>query len=105
MGYRLTGSKVKSLARDAVSKPIPFGAIQLLPSGDPVIIMADGQTMGGYPVLGVVISIDRSVLAQLAPGGDMGFEELSLDEAQGLIYERAIRDYQLIQAIGDTPKW
>lgn len=69
MGYRLEGAAVPHLA--AVSLPslgvIP-GVIQVPPDGSPILLMADAQPTGGYPILGVVIMADLPLAAQLLPG-------------------------------------
>lgn len=89
MGYRLQGhalSPEKSAA--LVSDTVVFGAIQVPPDGQPIILAADHQTTGGYPVIGVVSSVDFSALAQLRPGQRIRFRPISLDEAQALYREQ-----------------
>ncbi|MET0393449.1 MAG: biotin-dependent carboxyltransferase family protein [Chitinophagaceae bacterium] len=74
MGYRLQGEAVQlSLQEELVSSPVCFGAIQLLPDGQLIILMADHQTTGGYPVIAQVISAHHSRLAQRRPGDVLQF--------------------------------
>lgn len=64
------------------SFPVIWGAVQLPPSGEPIVLLVDAPTVGGYPVIAVVASIDRSVIGQLGPGDDFGFTVVSEEEAQ-----------------------
>ncbi len=68
--------------RDAISHGVTRGAVQLPPSGDPIVLLADHQPTGGYPVVAVVITADHPVLGQLVPGGHLRFEVVSLGEAR-----------------------
>jgi biotin-dependent carboxylase-like uncharacterized protein len=75
MGYRLSGGTVASPVQgDMISDVTVTGGIQVPPSGDPILLMADRQTTGGYPQLAVVITADLPVAGQLGPGGGVGFE-------------------------------
>lgn len=66
MGYRLKGeSPIKSYVGNLLSKPVTLGAIQIPSDGQPIILMKDRQTIGGYPTLGNVIQVDLPRLAQL----------------------------------------
>lgn len=82
MGYRLHGTAIflpESI--ELVSTAVTKGTIQLLPSGQPLVLMADHQTTGGYPRIGHVISADIPKLAQLEPGANIRFKEISIPEA------------------------
>ena len=69
MGYRLRGTPLTVLERgDLLSTATPVGAIQVPPLGEPILLMADRQTAGGYPRIATVITADIPVVAQLAPG-------------------------------------
>jgi biotin-dependent carboxylase-like uncharacterized protein len=82
MGYRLAGpSLVSSGAEAMLSDATPMGSIQVTPSGQPVLLMADRQTTGGYPRIATVISADLPVAAQLAPGDWIEFAACSREEA------------------------
>src|SRR5207249_1411595 len=77
MGARLRGEDASALAIGSGEVPsvgIIRGSIQLPPGGDPVILNADHQTTGGYPVVGVVAQADWPRLAQLSPGTRLRFE-------------------------------
>lgn len=77
MGYRLSGTKIKHKSKaDIISSGIAFGTIQVPAHGDPIIMMADRQTTGGYPRIACIISEDLSYVAQLKPGDRICFREL-----------------------------
>lgn len=83
MGIRLAGPQVqRRRARQLVSLPMTWGAIQVPPDGTPIALLADHQTVGGYPVLAVVIRADRTVIGQLAPGDRVRFELVDIADAQ-----------------------
>lgn len=83
MGYRLEDTPlVLSQAVELISEPVSFGSIQVPPDGNPIILMADRQTTGGYPKIGEVASIDLPLISQLKPGNKIRFQEISLEEAQ-----------------------
>jgi antagonist of KipI len=72
-----------------VSRPVTWGAIQVPPSGAPIILGADHQTVGGYAVPAVVITADLPVLAQLRPGSPVGFVRVSMGDAIEALRERS----------------
>ncbi|MBJ7957054.1 MULTISPECIES: 5-oxoprolinase subunit C family protein [Bacillus] len=85
MGYRLDGdvlNRVKEI--EILSSPVTFGTIQVPNGGQPIILMADRQTTGGYPRIGNVISVDLPLLAQLKPGDYVTFEKITMEEATQL---------------------
>jgi len=76
MGLRLEGQPIPSVDADKgtiVSIPVTWGAIQLPPGGHPIVLLADHQTVGGYPVVAVVCTADLGRLGQLAPGASVRF--------------------------------
>ena len=84
-GYRLTGPAVaRADAAGLLSEAMPWGGVQVPPDGLPILLMADRQTTGGYPLVGVVISADLPRAGQLAPGDSVRFEAVTLAEAHGL---------------------
>src|SRR5690606_21449797 len=90
MGYRLKGAvplQHKDKAEIA-SDAIPLGGIQVPSSGEPIILLADRQTTGGYPRLATVISVDMYKIAQLPPGGTIRFERCSIETAHKLYKKR-----------------
>ena len=75
MGVRLNGPSIGVLAgAEMVSEPVTLGAIQVPPNGMPIVLMADQQTTGGYPLVAIVIAADIPALAQRAPGSIVRFE-------------------------------
>ncbi|QWU45740.1 biotin-dependent carboxyltransferase family protein [Bacillus sp. NP247] len=85
MGYRLDGDVLNRVEEiEILSSPVTFGTIQVPNSGQPIILMADRQTTGGYPRIGNVISVDLPLLAQLKPGDYVTFEKITMEEATQL---------------------
>ena len=81
MGYRLEGAAVPSLnGTDILSEGICFGSIQVPANGQPIVMMADHQTTGGYAKIGTVLSEDLPLLAQLGPGKRIRFASVTLEE-------------------------
>ena len=88
MGFRLNGEPLYLIDKtELVSSAVNFGTIQLLPDGQLIILMADHQTSGGYPRIAHVVSNDLSILAQLGANDEVGFEIISLQEAERLLLE------------------
>ena len=99
MGYRLNGIKIQHKdGADIISGGITFGAIQVPGHGEPIIMMADRQTTGGYTKIANVISVDLPYLAQLKAGDKVGFEKITVDEAQKLLRQREER---ILEAINE----
>lgn len=84
MGYCLEGPKIRANSNGVLSEGICLGAIQVPPDGQPIILMNDRQTIGGYPKLGSVLSIDLAKLAQLKPGGSVYFSPITVEEAHNI---------------------
>jgi biotin-dependent carboxylase-like uncharacterized protein len=85
MGYRLKGANIAPSIDGILSEGICLGAIQVPADGQPIILLNDRQTIGGYPKLGSVLSLDLGKLAQLMPGGTIQFEAISLEQAHNLL--------------------
>jgi urea carboxylase len=86
MGYRLQGPELGLVApREMVSEAVAFGAIQVPADGQPIILMADRQTTGGYPKIAHVCAVDLPRLAQQIPGDSVRFALVDLAEAQRLL--------------------
>jgi antagonist of KipI len=82
MGYRLVGPSLDTgRTLDVISDATPTGALQVPASGQPILLMADRQTTGGYPKIASVISADISVAGQLGPGDTITFVACSAQEA------------------------
>ncbi len=90
MGYRLEGLRL-SYARPCSlsSLGVVSGAIQVPPDGVPILLMADAQTTGGYPLVGVLISADLPLAAQLLPGDGLRLVPTALDVAQAALRAQA----------------
>jgi biotin-dependent carboxylase-like uncharacterized protein len=89
MGYRLQGPRL-GLQRplEMVSEAVSFGTVQVPPDGNPIILMADRQSAGGYPKIAYVASVDLPHLAQAMPGDRLRFATITLAEAQALYLAR-----------------
>lgn len=81
MGLRLRGEPLAAPSRQLASEPVVPGSIQVPPDGLPIVLMRECQTTGGYPKVATVISADLDKLAQLRPGSQLRFVEVSLEEA------------------------
>jgi antagonist of KipI len=82
MGYRLQWPAALDAPGDELlSFPLVAGAVQLPAGGQPILLMADHQTAGGYPVVATVAGAWMSVAAQLAPGDELQFKETSIEDA------------------------
>ncbi|MGB0669522.1 MAG: hypothetical protein ACPGN5_05380, partial [Porticoccaceae bacterium] len=68
-----------------LSEGICLGAIQVPADGQPIVLLADRQTIGGYPKIGSVLSLDLGKLAQVTPGGTVSFEAISIEQAHNLL--------------------
>jgi len=89
MGYRLEGPPLDlSESTELLSEAVAFGTVQLPPGGNPIVLMADRQTTGGYPRIGEVATVDLPLLAQLKPGDRLRFRPVSMTEAQRLYITR-----------------
>ena len=85
MGFRLKGPATKPTVDGILSEGICLGAIQVPADGQPIVLLNDRQTIGGYPKLGSVLSLDIGKLAQLLPGGTVRFEVISIEQAHNLL--------------------
>lgn len=90
MGYRLEGPPIKASfnlgeKQSITSEGIAFGAVQVPPNGQPIVLLTDRQTLGGYPKLGAVLSLDAYKLAQCNEGALIHFEAISLMQANALL--------------------
>jgi len=82
-GTRFKGRHLKlKEPREMVSQPVVFGSVQVPPDGQPIVLMSERQTIGGYPQIGHVISADIPKLARAWPGTQVRFREVDLDEAR-----------------------
>jgi antagonist of KipI len=87
MGYRLSGEPLayaEDLTPQWLSEAAPCGGIQVPPNGQPILLMVDRQTIGGYPIIAVAASVDIAKAAQAAPGDSLRFHIATIEEAQDL---------------------
>ena len=83
MGIRLSGEPLKSKnGMDIISDGIVFGSVQVPNSGEPIILMADHQTTGGYAKIATVISVDLPRASQLSAGNTVRFKSITVEEAE-----------------------
>lgn len=83
MGLRFEGEKIEHKnGGDIITDGISFGAVQVPSHGQPIVMMADHQTTGGYTKIAGVISVDLPKAAQLKPGCKVSFQAVSVEEAQ-----------------------
>jgi len=88
MGYRLNGEKIRHIkSGDIISDGIAMGAVQVPGHGQPIIMLADRQTTGGYTKIANVIWADLPKIAQAKPGDKIRFAKVTVLEAQRLIHE------------------
>lgn len=89
MGLRLDGARLeRSSSAELASSAVLPGTVQVPPDGSPIVLMADAQTLGGYPQIAHVIGPDQPLLAQLRPGDTVRFREVSLDDAHAAAFAR-----------------
>ena len=98
MGYRLEGDKLECTDKsERISAAITKGSIQLLPNGQLILLMADHQTTGGYPVIAHAIGTDIPKLAQMQPGNSLQFQLVDIETAEVLYIEQQQNLQQLQQ--------
>lgn len=89
MGARLSGAPLSLRASvSMMSEAVAPGAVQVPPDGQPIVLLPDCGTTGGYPRIAHIAAADLPVLAQLQPGAKLRFREISLQEAEQLVLER-----------------
>src|SRR5436190_10836037 len=89
MGIRLDCPRLeRSEDVDLLSEAVAPGTVQVPPSGNPILLLNDCQTIGGYPKIAHVITVDLPMATQLCPGDRLRFTEISLRDAQALFLER-----------------
>jgi allophanate hydrolase subunit 2 len=93
MGFRLEGPRLThARGADIISDATPLGVLQVPASGQPILLMADRQTTGGYPKIATVIAADMTVAGQLAPADTIAFVVCTAREAMTALIaqERAL---------------
>lgn len=97
MGMRLSGAAVASSQTSMRSEGINFGSVQVPSDGQPIIMLADRQTLGGYPKIGVVASYDIPRLAQATAGSKLTFTAVDANDARSKWLLREARIKRLFQ--------
>ena len=100
MGMRLDGPKIENIVDTNIkSEGLIKGVIQVPADGNPIIMLSDHGTIGGYPKIGVVISADYDKLVQLTPGSKIKFQEVELSSAETLFKLYDLETQNLISQI------
>lgn len=100
-GLRLEGDALPSAGGEGVSAPVAPGTLQLPPDGQPIVLLADAQTVGGYQCLGYVIAADLPRLAQRRAGETLRFTSVDAGTAAALRLARRARYARLRYALAD----
>jgi antagonist of KipI len=83
MGYRLQGMPIaRHKKEELITCGLANGSIQVPPNGQPILLLADRQTIGGYPIIATLIHADLPLVAQSAPGDQLCFSAVSPDEGR-----------------------
>ena len=77
MGYQLEGAIIRCDVEGILSEGICHGAIQIPPDGQPIVLLNDHQTIGGYPKIGTALSLDTARMSQLVPGNTVHFAPIT----------------------------
>ena len=100
MGVRLEGPKIENIADTNIkSEGLIKGVIQVPGDGNPIIMLSDHGTIGGYPKIGVVASVDYDRLVQITPGSKIKFKEIELSDAETLFKLYEMETQNLISQI------
>ena len=100
MGMRLEGPKIENIVNTNIkSEGLLKGVIQVPGDGNPIIMLSDHGTIGGYPKIGVVASVDYDRLVQISPGSKIKFKEIDLSDAETLFKLYEMETQNLISQI------
>ena len=100
MGVRLEGPKIENIVNTNIkSEGLLKGVIQVPADGNPIIMLSDHGTIGGYPKIGVVASVDYDRLVQISPGSKIKFKEIDLSDAETLFKLYEMETQNLISQI------
>ena len=101
MGMRLEGPKIENIVNTNIkSEGLLKGVVQVPADGNPIIMLSDHGTIGGYPKIGVVASVDYDRLVQISPGSKIKFKEIELSDAETLFKLYEMETQNLISQIG-----
>jgi biotin-dependent carboxylase-like uncharacterized protein len=101
MGYRLEGPAIVCEIEGILSEGICFGAIQLPPDGQPIVLLNDRQTIGGYPKIGAALSLDAARMTQLVPGCSVHFAPITPHTARRIL--RLAQRFALSRPLQERP--
>jgi len=105
MGMRLEGPPLRHRRGwDIISDAIATGAIQVPGSGQPILLLADHQTTGGYPKIATVASPDLAVIGRRRPGDTLRFVAVTVEEAEELCREADRRFAELVATFEPVPE-
>ena len=93
MGAKLKGMAITPSQGGIISEGIAFGSVQIPQDGQPILLLKERQTIGGYPKIGTVLAIDCYRFSQLAVGDKVKFEKISIDVAR----EKMLRFYEIFR--------
>ena len=100
MGMRLQGPSIENIVNTNIkSEGLLKGVIQIPADGNPIIMLSDHGTIGGYPKIGVVVSADYDKLVQISPGSTIKFREIELSDAETLFKLYEMETHNLISQI------
>ena len=100
MGMRLEGPKIQNIVNTNIkSEGLIKGAIQVPADGNPIIMLSDHGTIGGYPKIGVIATVDYDRLVQISPGSKIKFKEIELSNAETLFKLYEMETQNLISQI------
>ena len=100
MGMRLEGPKIENIVNTNIkSEGLLKGVVQVPADGNPIIMLSDHGTIGGYPKIGVVASVDYDRLVQISPGSKIKFKEIDLSDAETLFKLYEMETQNLISQI------
>lgn len=111
MGVRLEGPAIPTahglagVGGDLVSHGVRPGAVQVTPEGGPIVLLADAQPTGGYPVLAVVAAVDRPLLGQLRPGDVVQFVVVGRADATELLRARRAAFAAAVRLLREAQGW
>jgi len=88
MGFKLKGQAIFPKKGGIISEGIAFGSVQIPKNGQPIVLLKERQTIGGYPKIGTVLAVDCFSLAQISIGSMVRFKAIEIEEAQEIM-----RDY------------
>lgn len=91
MGYKLAGAAISCQQSQLLSEGICFGAVQIPPDGQPIVLLNDRQTLGGYPKIGSVLSLDCALLSQAEAGTKVYFTPISSEQAHNALCLAKVR--------------